>query len=332
MDAPTTPTTSVQKQRSLSNKKRTIIGALVAVLLILAIAAGTYAYMWYQSPERIILNAVLNTANSSSIGFQGKASLSSADMSVKGRMVDDKMALSGSGTITLAGKKMDLNGDVLLIGDKTYVKSNQLGDIAPEAFGVADNAVAMNALNMIKEKVNSQWVELDSNSSKILSGGDESSACLADFMQKVAPSQPAKLQLVDLYRQNPFIKIATKSHDAQQAVYNLSIDLEKFLAFKVALKKTELHKTMISCTNDTPIMNEDQARQLSIQLTVDTKKLLVTNVALNEAGQKTSTDVALTYDAIQPIDTPAQSVKVSELRNEVMRGFITQQLRQFITR
>ena len=151
-------------------------------------------------------------------------------------------------------------------------------------------------------------------------------------MQKVAPSQAAKSQLVDLYRQNPFIVIATKSHDSQSAVYNLSIDLEKFVAFKIALKDTELHQTMISCTNDTPIMTEEQAKNLSIQLTVDTQKMRISHVLLNSDNSTTKIDMALSYDGIRSIAAPSDSVKVSELRTEVLRGFMTQQLRQFMTR
>lgn len=326
------PIVSAPQPHSLSKRKRTIIGVTIAALLLVAAAACTYAYMWYQSPERIILSAVLNTANSPSTGFNGTVASTAATMAVNGRMVDDKVAATGDGSITVGDAKINLKADAMLIGDKTYVKSDQLSKVIPQAFGVEGNAMVVNALGVIDEAVNSRWVELDSNSSQILSGGDKSSACLVDFMQKVAPSQAAKSQLVDLYRQNPFIVIATKSHDSQSAVYNLSIDLEKFVAFKIALKDTELHQTMISCTNDTPIMTEEQAKNLSIQLTVDTQKMRISHVLLNSDNSTTKIDMALSYDGIRSIAAPSDSVKVSELRTEVLRGFMTQQLRQFMTR
>lgn len=316
--------------RHHSSKKRTVIITLVAMLLLLATAASAYAYMWYQGPERIVMNAILNTVNAPTIGFDGNIVAQNTKVAISGRMIDDKVTVAANGSTVIRNQPVNLNADIAMFAGDTYIKSDQLDVLADAALGTSGNAVVTQSVATLKQKVNGRWVELDSNSSTLLSGGDQSSGCLIDFFQKVSASQASRLQVVDLYRQNPFIHTLQQSKDSQTGVYDLSIDLPKFVAFKAALKKTELHQSMVSCTNDTPILTEDEAVQLTLEVTIDMHHMRVSSLTINDLTKRATITVGLSYDDIAAIQRPTDALVLSELRAEALRSVVAGQLQQLL--
>lgn len=318
--------------RHHSNAKRTVMVALVAVLVLLASAASVFAYMWYQSPERIVMNAILNTANQPAIGYAGHYRTVQGNGEFSGRTVEDRTAIDAKGTMRVHSQSLGFSGSVVLVDDRPYVKSDQLSQMLVGLLPKKLSNESLRGITQIaKEKLDGNWVELDSSSTSSLPGLSGSSACIADFFQKVSGSQQSRLHVVDLYRQNPFINVTEQSSLVKEtSTYKLAIELSRYIAFKAALKKTELHASMISCTNDTAIMTEDEARDLTIDLTVDTEKTRVDNITLHNSNQQARLSANLAYDNIESVVKPADPVKVSDVQAEVFKNILSSRLRQLL--
>ncbi len=314
--------------RHHSSAKRTVMVALVAVLVLLASAASVFAYMWYQSPERIVMNAVLNTANQSALGFTGEYKANQSNIAFSGRTVDDRTIIDGKGSLW----SLPMSGSVTVINGRSYVKSDQLSQVLPGLLAKKLSVQSRASLTQFaKEKLDGKWVELDSSSTDFLPGASGSSACIADFFQKVSSSQQARLQVVDLYRQHPFIKVIERPTSTKEIeVYQLSIDLQRYIAFKAALKKTDLHASMIKCTNDTAIMTEDEAQNLSIEVSIDMNKTRLVGVKLHNPDKQTYVTANLTFDVTQSVAQPADVVKVSDVQAEVMQSVLSARLKQLL--
>lgn len=63
--------TSSAQSSSLSSGKRTLIVAIAAIIVALVTSAGAYAFFWYQSPDKIVMDAVMNAASASSATYSG---------------------------------------------------------------------------------------------------------------------------------------------------------------------------------------------------------------------------------------------------------------------
>lgn len=278
--APFTPL-QVSPQGTKSSKKKWLIGGSIAAALLVILTSAGVAYAFYQNPEKVLIDGVVNT-------FSSRAGSGKATLDYKSKMGKLTLVVDVKGDDELVNGKLSLNADIpeyslkldatadfaaTLSGDG-YIKINDLKKIITTTVDAMVTAQAkeykqsgtsltpqqiaeikkqtLDSFEPYIRKIDNKWIKFPSNQS------DEASKiqkCYSDTFKKLQSDKAMKDELTNVYEKNKFVVIK-KELGVKDGSYGFVIDLDtkKSKSFGKQAEKTKFAKAMDKCNTS---KNED---------------------------------------------------------------------------
>jgi hypothetical protein len=248
-----------------------IAGVVTAVALILGVG-GWFAYaLWYQNPDKVVLDAIINAVRSDTVSVEGtissRAGQNVVDATVSGKYGHEQGA-SGSAKVKFEANdtKLDMNVDGVQTLDGTnYVRVKDID----KAYDLFDDALVEGAkvdvnsggylvlkefLNSVLkptvDKVNNKWVKFAPNDLKSINAQfSEQLECTQSVMKELKGDAVQLVELGLVYQNNNFLEVRKNlGTSGEYFRFEVGVVNEKFKDFAAALTKTRLYADIQACS------------------------------------------------------------------------------------
>lgn len=331
----TTPSMTGPNPPKKKSKKGLVIG--IAAAAVLAIGGSAAAYnLWYQNPDKVLLEAVLNTVSAKNASYTGSFELASNDntpeknslkISFDGKKSGNAGDLNAKADIEFGEQKYSLNGSALLDNDTNlYFKldnvreqleklTQDMGEIPPE-------------IDTIITKIDGNWIKISSDDLKDIDENlSTTQTCTEDTLKKLENNKSQKQELIDVYQANKFVFVDEKLGAENGSLgYTLGYNEDAAKNFARELEKTSLYKELKKCDDsfevkedDLTIDGEEQESTTRTEVWISRFDHKFTKIKVNSVG-KTDTmnfEVNPTFDGTVEVTPPENSISIKDLQQDL---------------
>lgn len=308
---------------------RLLIGLILTALAILGLGL-TYVF-WYQNPNKVVSDALINAINAKSLTYTGTATTAGTtktDITFGGGGSADGGTLNAKLVFDTQAKKYSLAGDAVVnkSGD-LYFKVKDIDDLVNN-YRSAIPANSQKLFDQIIAKVNDKWIKISSDDLKNYNADiAKVQKCTAEAMQKIQDDKAVKSELTAVYKKHPFIAIdkSLGSKDGSLG-YTLSASADTSKAFAKEYKNTSLYKTLVACDSSFTIKDDDlfkdtktSSETTKVDVWVDQWTHRISKVTLNDNTKSGASDVAIEPKFNQPVTvaTPKDATTLEQLQKDV---------------
>jgi len=326
-------TAGVVSSQPGGKKKWMVIGGIVAGALVLLGGIGAAAYnVWYQNPDKVIGDAMVNVLHAKSVAYTGSMTVKDKGGSLLGDMkltVDGKNTRTDSElavklTLAYGGKDYVIAGSGVVDKDgNLYVKINDTKKLI-DTF--TDGMELPASITSIVTKIDSRWIKISATDLKDFSEDySKSQKCTTDVVKKYENDSAAINQIVDLYSKNRFIEVKQKLGSKNGSLgYVVDGNNEKAKSFAKGLNDTTIMKAMVACddsfkidsgdlTNDTESDSKSTSR---VEVWVDRWSHQLTKIAVTDTSDASDTSLVFepTFGGDIAVTVPKDTISLSELQ------------------
>ena len=318
-------------------KKKKIIGIILGVVGLLIIVSAVLLYfVWWQSPNKMVTDALLSVVTAEKMNNTGtlviEAPSSDVKMTITTKGTTNNGALSGDATVKLEVEALDEDVvfDVHGVASDDgvlYVKIDKLretvdtvidaiikrqtqqyrdqgmteSDIAQVEDVAKQQVSSMFSLDTLIPKVDGQWIRIASDDLE----DNEEAQCTADVMKDIQKDKEVTREVMAIYDANRFIQVKDKV-DAKDGApgFRLTGDRDKAQAFMSEFKKTETAGRLLKCDStifdsvDDALKDTDSSSNADIDFViwVDRFSHKLKSLQLDVTSKEDETKVSATYD------------------------------------
>lgn len=347
MDSPTpapvaTPLDSshmIPEHTPLQNKRKKLLVIIAAVLATILVGSAVLAYnFWYQNPDKVVGDAMMNVLKARNMTFSGlvetdgettgKVRLSGAFTDTGTGQLDVSLEFKSEGSTT-AGQVfkvegagvMDDKGDLYFkVKNFDEVINQQMGTegATPERKKLLDDFVA---------KVNDKWVKISSDTLRTISdSAAKTQECIQQAVKTMKEDSSLSSEVSDLYKKHTFIEVKEKLGSQGNSLgYVLEGNEATAKEFVAGLKETKVYKTLSECDKTFTIDEKDltasseSSDNTRVELWVDRWSHQVTKFTVDSTDKQTSEKSRFIF---QPkfnqdvsIETPKDSISPETVMN-----------------
>lgn len=347
----TSPATQVPATKKRKKKTPLIIAIIVAAVLVLLGGGGALAYnLWYQNPDKVVHDAIINMAKAKTLAgttqltvknddFTGTLNIDGRSTSTEG-MMNAKFNMEGQaqdGTELSFG----LEGSAVFKNNALYVRLvnvQETVDAFMEASGVSQVPAG---ITDIIEKIDGQWVSIKASDFEELSGEDMSSQqeCVMSVFEQLDTNNDMRQELVGLYRDNRIVVVDEKIGservgDVGSLGYIISIDTEAMKRVVDGMGDTAFGAALRECDDSIDFkeiaadMNTERSNEANesttMELWVSRFGHEVTRFSVSGKTTDDTTDVAVIMEPVfnqdVTIEEPTDAIPVMEFMDDIGRA------------
>lgn len=348
---PTLPMDTVQPPR---RKKRWlwVLVIVAAVLLLLGGGSAAAYFYWYQNPQKVLGDALVNALTAQTISTTGEIKVENDDytveMTLSARTASDaRSTLAVDADITLpdAAEPVNVKGEGIFseTGD-LYFKLDNVRAAVTQLAGTAE-AGALEAYEPVIEIIEGQWIKVGASD---LSETNEEYAvaqkCIADVMQTLQDDRSFRQTVVDelsnLYGEHPFITVeeqlsARDINGVGSLGYAVKGDAENYKAFVEKVDDTTIVKKLVECDDSINIaeLSGDMGMVDEIEETDARAEIWVSRfgheltelvAVTNDDEDKVSIRLNPLFNQSPAIEIPQDTMTFEEVITAVQQAFIEQ--------
>lgn len=330
------------------SKKKWIIGIVAAVIVVLAAGGAVFGLMWYQNPEKMVVDAFSHAAKASSVTFDGSMDVTnqsdggeeSVNVTFDGRSAGNRAEtnfnVSVVGAEAASGEELNMAGSAVLAGDDgLFFKLTNVREILaaiPDSQQVDEGLITI-----IEEKINDRWLKLDADSQEGLTREfEEQRQCVNNALKTFHENESQKNQLADAYRNNRILQVEKTGSEDVNGVpsdrFEINIDESKVDGFTAALGETEIVRALNSCTGEDALgeLNADlkqfdenrEGTKLEIWVSTWGHEFTQLRLSGTDTDGEASSDVMvrMKFNEEVNIETPTDATPVEDVLNELMQA------------
>lgn len=332
-------------------KKGLIVGIIIAAALVLIGGGGAAAYtFWYQNPDKVVGDALVNAITADSLTGTGAATITSKDTSFKitmdGKAKQNFGDLTAKVEYTTGGKTVTLDGSAIMTqeGD-IYFKVKNVRPLTDAYFSMFVGESTPQAFDSVIQKIEGNWIKISKDDIGTVSDeAKKTQACFEETAKSLSENKAWSKQLATLYQNNKFIlitkELGTKSVAGTNSMgYELDFDTKIASNFAKGLSDTDFGKKVKEC--DASVNYEDFAKSLeeakkseaktSFQIWVSQFRHELTQVTASASSEESKADITLEPKFNQPVtvSAPEKSIPVKDLQAEIEAAFNAYVAEQF---
>lgn len=269
-----TPVAPVAKS---NNKKKWIIGGVIAGILVLLGGGAAIAYTVYQSPEKVITDGITNTikyggntAGTATINVKNKDVEATIDVTAMSKGTDS----SGNVTVSIESKssdqpiKFDASADVVMTKTTIYFKVNDAKKTADSLISTYIEQMAKqyqsegytltqqeidsaktkmhDQVDPVVSRIDNRWIKADLTSSD--SSSSKEQQCALDAVAKLQSDKEMQNEIKSAYQDNKFV-VVKKNLGLKNGSYGYLIDFDyaKAKTFGESVKNSKFGKALSDC-------------------------------------------------------------------------------------
>lgn len=331
----------IETVKAPQSKKRLAIlisSIVVAVLLLIGGGAALAYNLWYQNPDKVIGDALMNLASAESATVNGTLSGSSdgttVDLTVATRLNTSGGQGTVDGSIETETGSVDLTAELISVsGADLYVKLDNTQETASQLFAASGVPVDVAGLADFFNGLDGQWIRVSSDE---LGTVDEDAAkvqeCLATLEGKIKQDRTLLDEVGASYRNNLFIVVDERLGDrvvegVDSLGYRISIDVESYNSFIGAFEATALYDEIKACNEDLDLadarLEADDVQDTTIEVWISRWSHELTELSLTSTDETApaSLKVNTSFEATEEVVAPADSKTIQEVYEELINAF-----------
>lgn len=338
----TEPVSPNNKKRKNIIKAAIIAGALV---LLGGVSGSVYAF-WYQNPEKVVTDALVNAASAKSMSATGVINVEGSD-GYKGRIeLTGRSGSDGNSTIGVKfmldsdGVNLTINGEGFFSNEgDMYVKVNDAKKLADAFEEQAGPGVSLDPFSKVIEKIDGTWIKIGKEDLK--EAGEEvrtAQKCFADITKSLSSDEAFRKTVTNetekLYKENRFITVddslGSRTIGGQDSMgYKISADRTKADAFFTGLASTALGKKMLACDDSIKFdefadnYNKNSNSEPQVELWVSRFGHTLTEASLKSSDSKATGSIVFNpvFNKDEKVSAPAESISLSEVLKDFEKAY-----------
>ena len=288
-----------------------IIAALLAAVAIVLIGGSVLGYtMWYQNPDKVVHDAVVNALKAKTGTAKGSITYTSDDFKLDIKLDSKSGETGGDFTVitnmTVTGdetqQEFSATGMGRIVDDTLYIKVSGVRGIVEDIAMQSGGQIPEYASDIF-EKIEDRWISIKASDYQEASEDIASQqTCMLDLFEKLQSDSAVTNELADLYRKNQVLIVedelgSREVNGADSFGYKITFDQDAAASFVTELEKTTYGKELKKCDEDINFNDiaDDLTKEMSehedepvIELWVSKIGHEITEVAMY--GQNNGTD------------------------------------------
>lgn len=351
-----TPASGVQNEpvvvpvASVGPKKkrpRWIIPVVIAAVVLLVSGGAALAYsLWYQNPDKVVHDAIVNFVKAETI--TGTSTFAVKDDEMDMSLVIDGKSSSVAGEmnakLTVEGQtdgaepvSFTLEGSAIYVDGALYlrlVNVQQTVQALLESSGVGSLPPAMNS---IIDRVDGQWVSIKpSDLEEVDDDAAKTQECIAETLEEIQSDEAMRQEVADLYKSNQIIVIkeelgSKKVNDVGSLGYNIELDADATEQVIREMGDTEFGKAILRCDDSLDFSSiadgirdnagNDSGAEVRAELWVSRFSHQVTQFSIR--GESTPDDAKVeilmepVFNQEVAVEAPADAVPLTEFIEDI---------------
>ncbi len=251
----------VEGKPKSSKKKFFIIGSVITALLLLGGGTAAAYSLWYQNPDKVIGDALVNAMQAKTVAYTGSFDLKMDDSSspvstfkfeVFGKGTRSASQLDAKLTFDYEDEKYAISGAALTAenGD-VFLKANDVEEQLTKMLEASDSSYGEIPVYItdIIDKIDNKWVRISADDLKEYDDSHgETQKCVTDTVKRIEGDKATISEVVELYKNNKFIVVKEKLGSVDGSLgYVIDGDETKAKSFVDSLKDTKIMKELQKC-------------------------------------------------------------------------------------
>ncbi len=321
----------------VKTKKPIMIVIIIATILAAIVAGSSLVYgLWYQNPEKVVTDALVNAATAKSSTYVGTMNINNADaktvLGITAKQSGSSRSIDATFDETASGKTFSLGGSAIVnsSGD-LFIKLEKLAAIYAsfkDQLSMYVSSAQSASIDQIIAKVDGNWIKISSSDLKEYSqAAATAQTCTNDALNKFQNDKTGISEMTNLYAKNPFIVIDKKLGAKDGSIgYSLKSNTTALKAFAESLKTTKIYTTLHACDNsftiDTSSIKTDQGAtdNSALELWISSWSHQITAINFSDTssdGTATSMTIKPTYNQTVNIVSPTSSITLTQLKSDI---------------
>lgn len=334
-----------EEKKSGPKKKKIIIGAIVATLIVL-FGATIAAYAYFNSTDKVLGDALTKAAMAESLNTKGTYTYNSKksgdgdvkmDFDVKAG-TNDWVQADITTNVTDIERPFSVDTSFIFAAQEdVYFKISNVKDLILAIFSdgsESSDAMIEQFLSPIAAKVDDKWIKIPKEDLNDTSPeAAEVDECAAKVDEEMKSNPELIKQVRKIYDEHSFLVVSEKLpseaiNGVESLHYKLKVDEAKFKAFKEAFKGSELYKKLKDCAKNDEAYTFDDGffgdfSKTNFEVWVSKWSHEFTRIAAS--GNTDDGSYSITFDPIfnKPvnIELPKESTPIKQILEEIQELF-----------
>lgn len=318
-----------------SHKKRNIIILLVALLVLVGAAVAAY-FLWYQKPEKVVSDAVMNVIKAKTATYTGSLAITgeqNVKIEIDGKNTLNAGDFAARATFTVDGKEFKVDGSFRSTSDGTaYFKFDNVKELVDSYF--SSLGVSSSSFDSLISKIDGKWVKVTVSDMDTLNPeAKKTRECTNTAVKQLTENQDTQKELADIYKKNAFLA-ATNDLPSQtinsvdSMGYTITADEAKFKSFITAINDTKIMKDLQACDSSIKLNADDfksteESKNTKLRVWVGRFTHEFTRVELEGTSDGAPTKFIMDpkFNGQVTVDAPQDAITIEELQKEVEKAF-----------
>ena len=307
-------------------RKRTLIIAVGALLVMLGSALVAYSYFfWYQSPEKVVADALTNAMTARSVSFDAEINSPTRPLaSIKGKYTDARAEATATVHTTLPGELQTLDVAAMTTDRAMYAKLSHATQVARAVAPQDQKHVIDTIAPALEKNVDDKWLRLQSQDMTLFQGITSLSSCATDAIRNTVTSSLAREAFLQTYLHKSFWTIKETRSDKRYGTYQLTIKKADFDAFLDDIVSTKGTTSFSNCTSEINAIKKSSIDASVIELIIDKQQRSINQIVVSTPGINAITVMATpSFDQKVTVSEPTDAVKFTEIKSLYLNALST---------
>lgn len=251
------PASPFEQKLASATSKKSHKGLLISIILaVIIIAAGLLVYFfWYQNPEKVVSDGVMNAIKAKTATFNGAAKYTPADTETV-----SNLTINFNGVTNRTNTSLNLETVATINEQETNLKiSTMFADTGTAYVKVANVDSFVEAvigdttdLSGMIDSVNDKWISVEpSYTGELSEEVGKAQQCLKDTLKGVADDEAIQKEIAELYGKNKFMTVGNKVADKNGSFgYQININQSTLSSFIKGLASTKFATLLNNCSSE----------------------------------------------------------------------------------
>lgn len=314
-----------------SGRRRTLMVAVAALIVVLATSASTYAFFWYQSPDKVVMDAVMNAAAASSATYSGtvyEQNGTKPTVTYNGAFSNGLSHIRAKVSTPFTGDLSTINTEAIIGKDVLFIKLDKTSQLVRSSVMPSLRPAVDLMMPEIKSKADDKWIELTPGDLSNFNTLTLISQCTVDVMQRMTTDAQFRSDVLALYDQSPFLHVTDSGPiDDKVNKYTLSLNADKFNKFLDILIDSKPYQSLAGCRIDTKVVTGDNLKDFKLVLEINKAERQITHVEANTGGYFMSRIVLdPVFNIPVTVAPPTSATNFNDIKAQAFRQYITSNL------